>query len=265
MTSEPVIDVRGVWKAYADPDGEEATLILRDMNLSVCENEFLCIVGPSGCGKTTLLNLIAGFERPQRGTISYRGSPIKGPSSERSVIFQEYSLLPWMNVQKNVAFSIDRKTHSDKERMDIAMEYLGRVGLEDYYDKRPGDLSGGMKQRVAIARTLAMRPDVMLMDEPFSALDEQTRSYLDGEIKDIWHKEKKTVVFVTHSIDEALLLGTRIVMLSNDAGKITGEWTVPDDGLLKDKERYGRLRNEISNRLQRCKCADNRPNIIKIE
>ena len=127
--SEPVIRISNVWKAYPDKTNRTATIILKDISLDVEENEFLCIIGPSGCGKTTLLNMIAGFEMPQRGTITYRGEIIKGVSSKRSVVFQEYSLLPWMNVQKNVAFSVDRKAHNDKERMEIAKRYLDLVGL----------------------------------------------------------------------------------------------------------------------------------------
>lgn len=252
-----VIEVESVWKAYSDKTQTSATIVLKNMNLEVKENEFLCIVGPSGCGKTTLLNLMAGFEKPQRGSVRYRGKEIAGPSSERSVVFQEYSLLPWMNVQKNVAFSVNRKKYSDRERMRIAKEYLDLVGMSGFCESRPSDLSGGMKQRVAIARTLAMEPDVLLMDEPFSSLDEQTRNYLDGEIKRIWSKFNKTVVFITHNIDEAILLGTRIVMLAANAGGIIGEW-VPDA-----HTDYDQLRREISGKLQKCKCATVIPIEIK--
>jgi ABC-type nitrate/sulfonate/bicarbonate transport system ATPase subunit len=255
---ESVISVRGVWKAYPDKSRKTATIVLRDLSLDVEENEFLCIVGPSGCGKTTLLNMLAGFEMPQRGMITYRGEPIRGESSRRSVVFQEYSLLPWMDVQKNVAFSVNRKTHTDKERMKIAKTYLELVGLGDYCDKRPADLSGGMKQRVAIARTLAMEPDVMLMDEPFSSLDEQTRSHLDREIKEIWSEKKRTVVFITHSIDEAIQVGTRIIMLAADAGGIVGEWKPSDYSDMN------MLKKMILDKLQTCKCL-NGSNIIKIE
>lgn len=254
--SEPVISIRNVWKAYPDKSNKTATIILRDLSMDVEENEFLCIVGPSGCGKTTLLNMIAGFETPQRGVIEYRGEVIDGPSSRRSVVFQEYSLLPWMNVQKNVAFSVDRRSHTDMERMAIAKDYLDLVGLGGYCDKRPTDLSGGMKQRVAIARTLAMEPDVMLMDEPFSSLDEQTRRHLDGEIRDIWAKKKRTVIFITHNIDEAIQIGTRIVMLASDAGGIVGEWK-PDEH--KD---HVALKKEIFDSLQTCKCLG-RPNVVE--
>ena len=189
-----VIDVKGVYKTYFNHKGDKARIVLSDVSLSAEENEFLCIVGPSGCGKTTLLNLIAGFERPLRGSITYRGDPITGPSAERAVVFQEYSLLPWMNVQKNVEFSIDRKKYTPEERKRIAERYIDLVGLSDFKEQRPNLLSGGMKQRVAIARTLAMEPDVLLMDEPFSSLDEQTKKRLDQELQDIWRKERKTVV-----------------------------------------------------------------------
>ena len=256
---DPMMELRSVWKAYPDKTERHADIVLRDLSLEVEENEFLCIVGPSGCGKTTILNLMAGFERPQRGKVIYRGKEVTGPSSERSVVFQEYSLLPWMNVQKNVAFSIDRKRFGDEERMERARTYLDIVGMGDYCNMRPSDLSGGMKQRVAIARTLAMEPDMLLMDEPFSALDEQTRGYLDGEIKRIWSEDNRTVVFITHNIDEAILLGTRIVMLAADAGGIIGEWRL--DG-TEDRDA---LRKAISGRLQRCNCTAGRPIMIKEE
>lgn len=252
--SSPVIEFRKVSKAYADKDGKEALVVLRDLDLTIFENEFVCIIGPSGCGKTTLLNLAAGFEMPHRGEVLYRGSPVTAPSRSRSVIFQEYSLLPWMDVQSNVAFSVDRKTHTDRERMKVASKYLDMVGLGDACGKRPNDLSGGMKQRVAIARMLAMEPDVMLMDEPFSALDEQTRGHLDDQIKEIWRRDRRTVIFVTHNIDEALLLGTSVVMLSNDGGRIVGRWGI-DDALRADASAMERVRGEISSRFQLCRCA----------
>ncbi len=256
---DPVVKIESVWKAYPDKTQKYANIILKNLSLHVEENEFLCIVGPSGCGKTTLLNMMAGFEKPQRGKIFYRGSEIQGPSSERSVVFQEYSLLPWMNVQKNVAFSVDRKKYSDRERMEIAKKYLDIVGMGGFCEMRPTDLSGGMKQRVAIARTLAMEPDLLLMDEPFSSLDEQTRNHLDNEIKRIWSEDHRTVVFITHNIDEAILLGTRIVMLAADAGGIVGEWK------LTGTEDVPELRKRISERLQKCNCTVRKPIIIEVK
>jgi ABC-type nitrate/sulfonate/bicarbonate transport system, ATPase component len=250
-----VIELEGVYKAYPNRKGDEARIVLKDISLKIEENEFVCIVGSSGCGKTTMLNLMAGFERPNAGTLRYRGEEITETSPDRAVVFQEFSLLPWMNVLKNVEFSVDRDKYKPDERKKIAQEYLELVGLSEFADHRPVDLSGGMKQRVAIARTLAMRPDVLLMDEPFSALDEQTRKKLDQEILDIWEKDKRTVVFITHNIDEALQIGTRIIMLSSSPGTMIGEWTIDTDDRDPNSEYMTKLRGEIVGMLQMCPCA----------
>jgi len=249
-----VIEVSGVYKTYFNHKGNKARIVLSDVYLSVEENEFLCIVGPSGCGKTTLLNLIAGFEKPLRGTVKYHGNPVIGPSAERAVVFQEYSLLPWMNVLKNVEFSINREKYTPKERTEIAEKYIDLVGLSDFKEQRPNLLSGGMKQRVAIARTLAMEPDVLLMDEPFSSLDEQTKKHLDQELQDIWKKERKTVVFITHSIDEALLLGTRIILMTASPGKIAKEWRIEAEDRDLASEKMIKLKRDIMNSLETCSC-----------
>jgi len=250
-----VISVRGASMAYADRKGEEAKIVLRDIDIDIEENEFVCLIGPSGCGKTTLLNLIAGFERPVSGTLTYRGKEISGPSYERGVVFQEYSLLPWMNVLRNVEFGLEGKEKDLKIRTETAKKYLAMVGLSDFEDHRPNLLSGGMKQRVAIARTLAMDPDVLLMDEPFSALDEQTRGKLDREILDIWKQNRRTVVFITHNVDEALLLATRIIMLSAAPGKIIREWKIIEEDRDPTSQRMIKLRKEIIDTLHLCPCA----------
>ena len=249
-----VIEVNNVWKAYCDRKKETATIVLKDLSLTIEENEFVCVIGPSGCGKTTLLNLIAGFEKPQRGEILYRGEKITGPSVNRAVVFQEYSLFPWLRVLKNVEFSL-KKYANKKERTAVAKKYLEMVGLSEFMDYRPSDLSGGMKQRVAIARTLAMEPDVLLMDEPFSSLDEQTRSKLDNEILDIWMKNKKTFLYITHHIDEALLLGTRIVMLSTTPGTVAVEWLLPEGKKNLSSEELVAIKNDIMKKLQTCSCT----------
>lgn len=221
-----VLEAKSVYKTFLNHKGDKARVVLRDITLSIKENEFVCLLGPSGCGKTTLLNLFAGFESPLLGEVLYRGNKIEGPSPKRAVVFQEYSLLPWKNVLENVEFSLDKNVLSKEQRREIAKKYLELVGLSEFSEQTPGSLSGGMKQRVAIARTLAMQPDVLLMDEPFSNLDEMTKKRLDQEIKGIWDKERRTVVFITHSIDEALLLGTRIVLMTPSPGQIAREWVL---------------------------------------
>lgn len=250
-----VIDVKGAYKAYYEPKVNAGHIVLKDVDLSIEENEFVCIIGPSGCGKTTLLNMMAGFEKPLQGSIEYRGAKVQGPGPERAVIFQEYSLLPWMSVLKNVEFALDRKKYKESERTAIAKKYLGMVQLSGSEDSRPNLLSGGMKQRVAIARAFAMQPDVLLLDEPFSSLDEQTKGRLDRELLSIWEKEKRTVVMVTHSIDEALLLATRIVMLTPSPGQVHRDWSLSDRRNMRPEE-LASLKKEIMDNLGTCACVN---------
>ena len=244
-----VLELKNVSKAYPNRKGDEARVVLRDINLTIEENEFICIVGPSGGGKTTLLNLMAGFERPNAGHLYYRGEEITGTSRSRGVVFQEFSLMPWLNVLKNVMFSVDDNLKTSEQK-EIAEKYIDMVGLTEFKDQRPSNLSGGMKQRVAIARTLAMEPDVMLMDEPFSSLDEQTRKKLDNDILDLWKNNKRTVVFITHHIDEAMFLGTRIIMISSSPGRIVGEWNLEGKDRDLQSAVMKELREEISQKLQ---------------
>ena len=243
-----ILECRKVSKAYQNRKGDEARVILKDVDLTIEENEFLCIVGPSGCGKTTLLNLMAGFEKPDVGQIIFEGHEFSGTCRCRAVVFQEFSLLPWMNVLNNVKFAV-RDSLSTKEQIAIAEKYIDLVGLTEFKDQRPNNLSGGMKQRVAIARTLAMEPEIMFMDEPFSALDEQTRKNLDNELLALWKNNKMTIVFITHNIDEALFLGTRIIMISSSPGKIVGDWKL--DGIDKESQsdKIKALRDEITRTL----------------
>lgn len=207
------------------------TPVLSDITLSVAEGEFVCLLGPSGCGKTTLLRLLAGLETPLTGRLSWKGIPITGPSLERGVVFQDYSLFPWMSLLRNVTLALS-KSHpeSDKTlRLTIATDYLEMVGLLDSVHRYPFELSGGMQQRGAIARTLALGSPVLLMDEPFGALDPVNRAKLQDLVLDVWLEAEppKTVVFVTHDIEEALHLSDRIIMLGASPGRIIDELHVP--------------------------------------
>ena len=195
---------------------------IKDINLEIEKNKFVSIIGPSGCGKSTLLNLIAGLQTPTSGKIIIDGQAIKGPGPDRGVIFQNYALMPWLTTIENIQFALNTvfpaKTKADvKER---ARKYLRMVGLEKASNKFPKELSGGMKQRVAIARALSINPNMLLMDEPFGALDALTRSYLQDELLSIWRKNKVTVVLITHSIEEALLLSDKIVLMSSGPSAI---------------------------------------------
>lgn len=240
-----VIELDGVWKAYKNHKNTEARVVLKDVNIKIEKNEFVSILGPSGCGKTTILNMVAGFECPLMGVVRHNGKRVTGPGLDRGVMFQEFSLLPWSNVQKNVEFLIPQNKYDAKQRKEIADHYIDMVGLSEHRDKLPNMLSGGMKQRVAIARTLSMGSETLLMDEPFSNLDRHTRMRLDEELLRIWGMDRKTIMFITHDIDEALILSTRIVMLSSSPGTVVGEWDVT--GIEKDlmSDDMIRLKKEI--------------------
>ncbi len=200
---------------------------LDGVDLSVRDGEFLVIVGPSGCGKSTLLDLLGGLAEPTSGRILVDGKEVTGPGLDRGVVFQQYALLPWRTAQGNVEFGLEAKHVPRRERAARAREYLDLVGLAGFHDRYPHELSGGMKQRVAIARSLAFDPDVLLMDEPFAALDAQTRDGLQDELLRIWEKTGKTVVFITHGIEEAVYLGQRVAVMTSRPGRIKQVVDVP--------------------------------------
>lgn len=199
---------------------------LGTIDLAIREEEFLCVVGPSGCGKSTLLNLIAGLERPDTGEAWCNGSPIAGPGPDRVVIFQEPALFPWLTVLGNVEFGLRLRGEARASRQERAMDALRLVHLHRFKDAFVHQLSGGMKQRVALARALVMDPEILLMDEPFAALDAQTRDMLHGELQAIWAQTRKTIVFVTHNVREASCLGDRVVLLTARPGRIKREFHV---------------------------------------
>ena len=202
-------------------DGRKGKMIaLNGVDLDIMENEFICVVGPSGCGKSTLLNIIAGLLEPTSGSVYVDGKKVEGTGTERGVVFQQYALFPWLTVMKNVMFGLKLKGMSDAEAKEIAMKYIKMVQLEDFVDSYPKELSGGMKQRVAIARAYAVQPEVLLMDEPFGALDAQTRTQLQSELITTWQEEKKTCFFITHDVEEAIILATKVIVMSARPGRI---------------------------------------------
>ena len=202
-------------------DGRKGKMIaLNGVDLDIMENEFICVVGPSGCGKSTLLNIIAGLLEPTSGAVYVDGKKVEGTGTERGVVFQQYALFPWLTVMKNVMFGLKLKGMKDEEAKEIAMKYIKMVQLEDFVDSYPKELSGGMKQRVAIARAYAVNPSILLMDEPFGALDAQTRTQLQQELLETWEKEKKTCFFITHDVDEAIILAQKVIIMSARPGRI---------------------------------------------
>ncbi|MEX2548007.1 MAG: ABC transporter ATP-binding protein [Chloroflexota bacterium] len=222
-----MIEIVGVSKLFPGKRQSEPVLALKDVDLSVRDNEFLTILGPSGCGKTTLLRLIAGLLHWDEGEITIEGKAVRGPGPERAMVFQSFALLPWMNVLDNVAFGLEIARVPRQKRYERANELIEIVGLTGFEKRYPMELSGGMQQRVGLARALAVRPKVLLMDEPFGALDEQTRRLLQEELLAIWEKERTTVVFITHSMEEAVLLGDRVVLMSARPGRIEEIVEVP--------------------------------------
>lgn len=209
-------NVGKIW-AKGTPRAHEA---LRGIDLEVADGEFIVLLGPSGCGKSTLLYLVAGLEDATSGEITSYGTPVTGPAPDRSLIFQETSLFPWLSVGQNVTFGLSLGDMPADKRREIALEVLTKVGLRAAIDKRPHELSGGMRQRVAVARALAMEPKVLLMDEPFAALDVQTRAKMQDFLLDIWRGSKASVLFVTHHIDEAVALADRVVVFTARPGEI---------------------------------------------
>ena len=232
---------------------------LRNINLSVRQGEFLCVIGHSGCGKSTLLNMVSGFLTPTGGSVSLRGVPIEAPGPDRMVVFQNYSLLPWLSVRQNVAMAVRaaRPQLSASERNEVVEHHLAMVGLLEAQHRRPAQISGGMKQRVAIARALAVRPEVLVLDEPFGALDAITKEELQEELLAIWREHRPTVLMITHDIDEALFLADRIVMMTNGPAATIGEiMEIPFERprsyeLIQNDPRYGQLRNHALDFLYR--------------
>jgi NitT/TauT family transport system ATP-binding protein len=213
-----MIEIDGVWKEFAK--GERRVLALQDISLRVAEREFVAILGPSGCGKSTLLNMVAGFDRPTRGAVRVDGEEIAEPSPRRGVVFQEPALFPWFSVMENVLFGPKTQRRPAAEYRRDAAQILEQVGLRGFETSYPAELSGGMRQRVGIARVLIMQPQVLLMDEPFGSLDAQTRMLMQELLLKVWERHQQTVLFITHDIEEALLLADRVCVMTARPGRI---------------------------------------------
>jgi ABC-type nitrate/sulfonate/bicarbonate transport system ATPase subunit len=216
-----ILQVRGVERRF------DTTLALQATDLAVAENEFITILGPSGCGKSTLLRIVAGLDRPTAGEVQLDGRRIEGPGADRGMVFQSYTLFPWLTVLDNVCFGLRERGLPRAQQIEVAQGFLAQVGLAGFADHYPKQLSGGMQQRTALARALANDPRMLLMDEPFGALDHQTRELMQELLLGIWEQQRKTVLFVTHDIDEAVFMGSRVVVMSARPGRIKLDRPVP--------------------------------------
>jgi len=243
------IDVRGLTKTFQAIKGETVEAI-SDLSFAVADNQFVSIVGPSGCGKSTLLYIVAGFILPTAGQVLVDDRPVQGPGPDRGIVFQEYALFPWRTVGDNIKYGLEEKRLPRDEIERTVQKYVRLMGLEGFQHKYPRELSGGMKQRVALARTLAYEPDVLLMDEPFGALDAQTRELQQDELLAVWREKKKTVLFVTHSVEEAVYLSERVVVMTTRPGRIKSVVDIELDRsgnreAIMTSPEFARLRNRV--------------------
>lgn len=247
--NEYSVVIENVSKVYPTPKGPYT--VLKDVNLTVKEGEFICVIGHSGCGKSTLLNMVSGFADPTEGSVLVNGKPVTQPGPDRMVVFQGYALLPWLTVYENVYLAVDAvyPEKREAEKQAIVRDHLALVGLTEAEQKKPPQISGGMKQRVSIARALAIRPEVLILDEPFGALDAITKEELQEELLKIWNDHRCTVLMITHDIDEALFLADRLVMMTNGPAAAIGEiMDIPfprprdRDRIMEDPQYYD-LRN----------------------
>ncbi|MGF7186696.1 ABC-type nitrate/sulfonate/bicarbonate transport system ATPase subunit [Desulfitispora alkaliphila] len=261
--STKVLRIKEIEKTFITERGAQVNA-LKDINLSVDKNEFICLLGPSGCGKSTLLRLIAGLEVETKGEIFYQGESLTKGHKDIGMVFQQYSLLPWRTVINNVTLGLEFAGIKKKRRKEIAEQYLTLVGLQNYSNSYPYELSGGMQQRVAIARALASDPQLLLMDEPFGALDAHTRILLQQELLNIWRQNKKTIIFVTHSVDEAVYLADRIVVMTSGPGRIKDIINV---SMPRPRERsnpqFGKLTSMLLNMLTE-ESSNNNDNVINL-
>ena len=257
-TMDEFLVIENLVKSYPQADGSSST-ILQDINLTIGSEEYIAVIGHSGCGKSTLLKIIAGLEKPTSGSACLEGKLIRKPGAERMMVFQHYSLLPWLTVRENIRLAVDEvlKNASRSEKISIVNEHLAMVNLTAAADKYPDEISGGMKQRVGIARALAIRPKMLLMDEPFGALDALTKQKLQQEVLNIWEHHRQAVMMITHDVDEAIYMADRIVLMTNGPNATIGEiLTVPfphprDRHAMRETPEYYELRNHALDFLER--------------
>jgi NitT/TauT family transport system ATP-binding protein len=252
VNGAPLLDVRSLSVSFSEEKTGKVIDVLDDVGVEVREGELVCIAGPSGCGKTTLLRTIAGLVQPREGEVLIDGKPVRSPGPDRGLVFQDYALFPWSTALKNVMFGLTMRGMGRKEAEEAARGYVSTVGLEGFENMYPRELSGGMKQRVAIARTLAVEPRILLMDEPFASLDAQTRLGMQEFLIDLWRETGKTILFVTHSVDEAVFLGERVIGLSRRPARVMERFDVPlEYPRDRGSREFTQLRGEILDYLRK--------------
>jgi NitT/TauT family transport system ATP-binding protein/sulfonate transport system ATP-binding protein len=250
----PILSVAGVERVFPGVHGGPPVRALEPITLAVPENDFITILGPSGCGKSTLLRIIAGLERPSAGTVLLSGRAVSAPGAERGMVFQSYTLFPWLTVAENIAFGLRERRVPVQRRCEIVAHFVAQVGLEGFENHYPKQLSGGMQQRTAIARALANDPAILLLDEPFGALDNQTRSLMQELLLDIWERDRKTVLFVTHDIEESIFLASRVIVMSARPGRIKAEVAVelphPRHYTMKTSSEFSALKAQLTEEIR---------------
>ena len=246
--------IEGVGRTFPGVSGGKPTVALQPVSLHVADNDFITILGPSGCGKSTLLRIVAGLDTPTTGRVLLDGAPVIAPGADRGMVFQSYTLFPWLTVRENICFGLREKNMPQKEQREIAAHYIARVGLVSFENHYPKMLSGGMQQRTAIARALANDPKILLLDEPFGALDNQTRALMQELLLGIWESENKTVLFVTHDIEEAIFMAGRVVVMSARPGRIKAEVAVdlphPRHYTLKTTPEFSALKARLTEEIR---------------
>ena len=244
------LSIQGVGRTFAGMLGGAATLALQPTNLEVAHNDFITVLGPSGCGKSTLLRIVAGLDTPSTGRVLLDGQPVTGPGADRGMVFQSYTLFPWLTVRENICFGLREKGMPAAEQAELAARFIAEVGLSGFEGHYPKQLSGGMQQRVALARALANDPKILLLDEPFGALDNQTRALMQELLLSIWELHRKTVLFVTHDIDEAIFMANRCVVFSARPGRIKNELAIdlpyPRHYTVKTTARFSELKAVVT-------------------
>jgi ABC-type nitrate/sulfonate/bicarbonate transport system ATPase subunit len=249
-----VLAIEGVARVFPGVRGAAPVRALEPVALSVAENDFITILGPSGCGKSTLLRIVAGLDRPSAGRVLLEGRQVRGPGADRGMVFQSYTLFPWLTVAENIAYGPREKGMPVAERQRIVAAYVERVGLSGFENHYPKQLSGGMQQRTAIARALANDPAILLLDEPFGALDNQTRALMQELLLGIWERERKTVLFVTHDIEEAIFLASRVVVMTARPGRIKAEFAVdlphPRHYTMKTSPEFSALKARLTEEIR---------------